>query len=107
MKSPVAACKATSETDKDNYCQEGRCFTCGTQGHLARDCLTRKPCQNLNVHTDICSNNNSDDTEADDDDTKLAPNALAALTMCLSDKDKEMFMRLLHVIGANAGFPNA
>ena len=33
--------KATTEDDKENYRREGRCFHCGTKGHLVRNCPNR------------------------------------------------------------------
>ena len=35
--------KATSEADKETYRKEGRCFNCGKQGHLSRNCPTKTP----------------------------------------------------------------
>ncbi|KAH9161652.1 hypothetical protein EDB89DRAFT_2029722 [Lactarius sanguifluus] len=36
--------KATTEDEKQKYRSEGRCFNCGKQGHLSRNCPDRKPC---------------------------------------------------------------
>ncbi|KAH9013329.1 hypothetical protein EDB84DRAFT_1533142 [Lactarius hengduanensis] len=35
--------KATTEDEKLKYRSEGRCFNCGKQGHLSRNCPDRKP----------------------------------------------------------------
>ncbi len=34
--------KAIMETEKEKYCTEGRCFSCGQQGHISRLCPDRK-----------------------------------------------------------------
>jgi len=35
--------KVTTEVEKEKYCAEGRCFTCGCQGHISHFCLDKKP----------------------------------------------------------------
>jgi hypothetical protein len=34
--------KATTEEQKVKFCLEGRCFECEKQGHIARNCPTKK-----------------------------------------------------------------
>src|SRR6266403_708611 len=33
----------TTEVEKEKYRAEGRCFTCGRQGHISCFCLDKKP----------------------------------------------------------------
>ena len=35
--------RATTDADKERYKAEGRCFACGNQGHLSRNCPNKKP----------------------------------------------------------------
>lgn len=107
MNASTTVRRATSETDKDDYCRTGRCFTCRTQGHLACDCSTKVPQQNPNNRADDYLDGKSDDTSTEDDNSSLTAATLAALTMRLSDDEKEVFARSLHEIGAGLGFPNA
>jgi hypothetical protein len=41
MDTSAVARKATTEAEKQKCRQEGRCFECGKQGHLARDCPSK------------------------------------------------------------------
>ena len=34
--------KAYTEIDKKKHCTEGRCFECSKQGHMARECPSKK-----------------------------------------------------------------
>ena len=38
----TSAGKATTEEQKKKHHEEGRCFECSQQGHLARNCPTKK-----------------------------------------------------------------
>ncbi|KAH9057613.1 hypothetical protein EDB87DRAFT_1630364 [Lactarius vividus] len=38
--------KATTEEERQRYRLEGRCFTCGRQGHINRNCPNQKPSTN-------------------------------------------------------------
>jgi hypothetical protein len=38
----TSAGKATTEEQKAKFCREGRCYECERQGHLARDCPSKK-----------------------------------------------------------------
>ena len=39
----TSAGKATTEEQKKKHREEGRCYECSKQGHLARNCPDRKP----------------------------------------------------------------
>lgn len=65
------------------------------------------PQQNPNNRADDYLDGKSDDTSTEDDNSSLTAATLAALTMRLSDDEKEVFARSLHEIGAGLGFPNA
>jgi hypothetical protein len=43
MDTSAAAKKAVTEADKQKHRQEGRCYKCSKQGHLARNCANITP----------------------------------------------------------------
>ena len=47
MGTSAAAWKAITEADKEKYRKEGCCFKCDKQGHIARNCPSKKTC----IHT--------------------------------------------------------
>jgi len=38
----TSAGKTTTEEQKAKFCKEGRCYECERQGHIARDCPSKK-----------------------------------------------------------------
>jgi hypothetical protein len=44
MDTSVAAKKAVTEADKQKHKQEGWCYKCSKQGHLAHNCPNKTPC---------------------------------------------------------------
>ncbi len=44
MDTSAAARKAITEADKEKYRKEGHCFKCDKQGHIARNCPSKKAC---------------------------------------------------------------
>ncbi len=42
MDTSTAAQKAITEADKEKYRKEGRCFECDKQGHITRNCPSKK-----------------------------------------------------------------
>ncbi len=44
MDTSAAAQKAITKADKEKYRKEGHCFKCDKQGHIARNCPSKKAC---------------------------------------------------------------
>ncbi len=42
MDTSAATRKAITEADKEKYRKEGRCFECNKQGHITRNCPSKK-----------------------------------------------------------------
>jgi len=36
-----------SKEDRDRYIKEGRCFNCGSKGHLSRECKGKQPAKGV------------------------------------------------------------
>jgi hypothetical protein len=86
--------KASSDKEKEEYRKEGRCYECGKQGHLARDCPNRKNRQPQSPHarTTKAEKNQTDNLiEFDDDDgsTTDTPETLSVAARVLHFTEKE------------------
>jgi len=112
MDTSAAVCKATSDHEKEEYRKTGRCFECGKQGHLARNCPTKKNRQNPYKPTGNSSNRI---VEIEDDASSHTnarayhwdPEIIASRAMNFTDKDRDVFVRKLQELGAEAGFVEA
>ncbi len=56
MDTSAAAQKAITEADKEKYRKEGCCFECNKQGHIARNCPSKK------AHTHMAKTPNTSET---------------------------------------------
>src|SRR6266567_2314471 len=64
MDTLAAMRKANTDKEKEEYRKTGRCFECGKQGHLARNCPTKK--NRPNLFTRPQTNRSASIEEADD-----------------------------------------
>ena len=92
-------CKATNDKECKEYRKTGRCFECGKQGHLVRDCPNKKTCAQT-THT----------VQIEDDDKSVASKtpspstSLAAQVARLSEEDRCAFMDEMHSLGEDMDF---
>jgi len=112
MDTSAAAQKANTDRDKEEYRKTGRCFECGKQGHLARNCPTKK--NRPNPFTRPQTNQSASVEEADDTESEVDSQAyhwnsevLAQRAMKFTDEDRDAFVRKLHDLGAETGFLDA
>ena len=94
--------KATNDKEREEYRKIGRCFECGRQGHLVRDCPNKKP-RIRTTHT----------VQIQNDDESTTPEAspqtlsLAARVACLSEEDRGAFMDKMRSLGEDMDFQAA
>ena len=64
---------STTKEDQDKQCQEGRCFTCNKQGHLARNCPDKpwKDKGKVKARTAKTETGDSDDIATLDDEATI------------------------------------
>jgi len=97
MDTSAAARKANTDREKEEYRKTGRCFECGKQGHLARNCPTKKnrpspfACPQTNR---VASIEEADDTESEVDSQAYHwnPEVLAQRAMKFTDEDRDAFV---------------
>ena len=94
--------KATNDKEREEYRKTGRCFECGKQGHLVRDCPNKKP----RVHT-TRTVQIQDDNESTTSETTPQTMSLAARVARLSKEDRGAFMDEMRSLGEDMDFQTA
>jgi hypothetical protein len=88
------AWKATMEVEKQKHCQEGRCFECSQQGHLAWNCPLKKnwPCINRAFSSVVDDRSVADMEESD----LQSITSMASRVKGMTDEEKDKFIRLIN-----------
>ena len=94
--------KATNNTECEEYRKTGRCFECGKQGHLVRDCPNKKP-STRTIRTVQIQDNNESVTS----DSPPATTSLAVRVARLSEEDRSAFMDKMRSLGEDMDFQTA
>jgi len=91
--------KATNDKEREEYHRTGRCFECGKQGHLVRNCPNKK----THAHT-------TRTVQLEDDKKPTAPEpsspstSLAARVAHLSEEDQCAFIDEMCSLGEDMDF---
>ena len=91
--------KATNDKECKEYRKTGRCFECGKQGHLVRDCPNKKP----RIHT-TRTIQIQDGNESMTSETPPATTSPTAQVAHLSEEDRCAFMDEMHSLGEDMDF---
>ena len=94
--------KVTNDKEREEYRKTGRCFECGKQGHLVRDCPNKKS----RVRT-TCTVQIQDDNESVTSETSPQTMSLAARVARLSEEDRGAFMDEMRSLGEDMDFQAA
>ena len=94
MDTSAAARKAKTEAEKEKHRQEGRCYECSKQGHVACNCPDKKaPVQ---ART------------ADVQESKaMTPHEIAKILKAYGDDERNLFIKTMQDEGEEVGFPTA
>jgi zinc knuckle protein len=86
--------KATTDTEKQKHQQEGRCFECSQQGHLARNCPLKKNRPRINrAFSSVVDDQLVADTEESD---LQSITSMASRVKGMTDEEKDKFIRLIN-----------
>jgi Zinc knuckle len=92
--------KAVGDAEKQKHCQEGYCFKCSKQGHIARNCPDRKPHVQASTLALAATTDNSKAAEqAAKVEDLLDGNVIADYAMKLLDKARDAFVKKVDVYG--------
>jgi hypothetical protein len=92
--------KAMTEAEKEKCKREGRCFECGKQGHLTRNCPDQKPCA-------WAATTEESNTTTIAITKSPTPAEIARFLNQFSTSDKEEFIKSMRELGENVGFQEA
>jgi len=93
--------KATTDKEKEEYRRTGRCFHCGKQGHLARDCPS-KPARARTIQIE-----DSQSTTSSNNSSFITTPSLAARVARLTEEDRRAFMDEMRSLGEDMDFLGA
>jgi Zinc knuckle len=94
MDTSAAARKAKTEAEKEKHRQEGRCYECSKQGHVARNCPDKKA--SIQAKT------------ADVQESKaMTPYEVAKILKAYGDDERDLFVKTMQDEGEELGFPIA
>jgi len=102
MDTSAVICKATNDKEREEYWKTGRCFECGKQGHLVRNCPNKK--------TRACTTHTiqiKDDEKPTTPETSSPSTSLAAQVARLSEEDRCAFMDEMRSLGEDMDFQAA
>jgi len=91
--------KAINDKERKEYRKTGRCFECGKQGHLVRNCPNKKTRARTTRTVQIEDNEKPTTSEPSSPSTSLA-----ARVACLSEEDRCAFMDEMRSFGEDMDF---
>jgi hypothetical protein len=86
--------KATTDVEKQKHRQEGRCFECSQQGHLAQNCPLKKNRPRINRAFSSVVDDRS--TVGTDDSDFQSVTSMASRVKGMTDEEKDEFIRLIN-----------
>jgi hypothetical protein len=114
MDTSAAVRKATTEKEKQEHRDKGKCFKCSRQGHIACNCPNRQTPVKAKVATDVTTSSSAsvasdppDYTSNAGDAEMTSGNTLADFALKLSVEEREMFVRKMMSEGEDMGFLEA
>ena len=101
MDTSVAVRKAITEAEKVKHKEQGRCFECSKQGHIARNCPDRK------ARIKAAKTSQTEERNQEEADEASKGEAFAEQALQMTDEARDAFVKKMLMMGEELGFLGA
>ena len=101
MDTSATARKAVTEAEKAKHKEQGRCFECSKQGHIAQNCPDRK------ARIKAAKTSQTEEQTQEEADEASKGEAFAEQALQMTDEARDAFVKKMLMMGEELGFLGA